>query len=473
MKLSFVSSSLAALSLLLALPSFATCGGGGGGGMGGFSSPQVYDVPWQRYNDNSPSIQSGLILYWLPSSDAEYQKSSLKLSRTLAMYASRCISMCVIEMNSKIAQTIIGSDQKLPLVALATPDGNILKKYSPSNGDLKVGDVEALLDDEVKKHRQNMMDKLDAAVNKADSGDKQGAIDDLKSIMAQKCIVPAVARRAAKQLRKLGVDEVSEIPDGPNLNKALSAKITKLMLAGLKAEDDSDYNKAKQIYEQAHNLDPEDPVPLRFLGELYRHDIGDWDKASAIYNEILKIDADPLSRAVALHGLGKITIHNGEFVKGEKMMEESLKTFPLALACRNLAVYWNSEGDSAKCNYYIDEALKLAPEDTFNRVFAAVFMAGNGRKEEALKIARDNEGLLPASYNLAAIYAQLGMKDKALALLKRHFYEYERNQEVRAEEMMEARVDRVFDSLVNDKDFLALTSGADGKLPMRNGRTAH
>jgi hypothetical protein len=36
--------------------------------------------------------------------------------------------------------------------------------------------------------------------------------------------------------------------------------------------------------------------------------------------------------------------------------------------------------------------------------------------------------------------------------------------------MMEARVDAVFDSLRQDSAFLALTSGADGKLqmPMRN-----
>jgi len=41
---------------------------------------------------------------------------------------------------------------------------------------------------------------------------------------------------------------------------------------------------------------------------------------------------------------------------------------------------------------------------------------------------------------------------------------------VRAKEMMEARVDAVFDSLRQDSTFLALTSGADGKLqmPMKN-----
>ena len=77
---------------------------------------------------------------------------------------------------------------------------------------------------------------------------------------------------------------------------------------------------------------------------------------------------------------------------------------------------------------------------------------------------------MPASYNLAAIYAQTGHRREALALLQRHFFHYERYQAVRAKEMMEARVDAVFDSLRQDSGFLALTSGADGRLqmPMRN-----
>ena len=101
---------------------------------------------------------------------------------------------------------------------------------------------------------------------------------------------------------------------------------------------------------------------------------------------------------------------------------------------------------------------------------AAVFMAASGHGDEALKIAQKNRALLPASYNLAAIFAQTGHRREALALLQRHFFRYERYQAVRAKEMMEARVDAVFDSLRQDSDFLALTSGADGRLqmPMRN-----
>jgi tetratricopeptide (TPR) repeat protein len=174
--------------------------------------------------------------------------------------------------------------------------------------------------------------------------------------------------------------------------------------------------------------------------------------------------ADPLSRAVALHGLGKMTIHDGEFKKGLALMERSVQEFPLALAYRNLSVYWNSEGDAAKADYYVHQALALDPTDPYNLVFAAALMAGNGHGEEALKIARENEALLPASYNLAAVYAQAGDKDKALALLKRHFFEYERYQAVRSKEMMEARVDAVFASLKENPEFVALTRGADDKL---------
>jgi tetratricopeptide (TPR) repeat protein len=179
--------------------------------------------------------------------------------------------------------------------------------------------------------------------------------------------------------------------------------------------------------------------------------------------------ADPLSRAVAMHGLGKMTIHEGDFAKGLGLFEQSVKEFPLALTYRNLAVYWNSEHNPEKAGKYVELALAQDPADPYNRVFAAVFMAQAGRTAEAVKIARENERLLPASYNLAAIHALAGDRETALALLKRHFYSYERYDAVRVKEMMEARVDAVFDSLRQDAAFTTLTAQADGMLaqPMR------
>jgi len=88
----------------------------------------------------------------------------------------------------------------------------------------------------------------------------------------------------------------------------------------------------------------------------------------------------------------------------------------------------------------------------------ATYLVGMGQKEEAMRIATEHADLLAGSYNLAAIHALAGNRDQALELLRRHFYDYESNDSVRTKEMFEAREDFVFASIVDDPDFLQLTS---------------
>jgi tetratricopeptide (TPR) repeat protein len=470
---------LAALMLVLILLytapiAWATCGGGGGGGGGGLSSSgpggggpqpdvQVYHVPWKIRASNEPPIANGLVLYWFPSSTEELQKSSLRTSRVLSLYAAQCVSMEVTDMNLPLASKL-GAEVKLPVAVLASPDGTIIGRADNKDGFLKVDQVEKMVQSEMKKREDDVDQKFKDAKVKVKAGDNAAAITEFRAVVEQKCLFPGKAKDASKELKKLGVTDVGEIHDAPSFDRALGARINRTMIRGLKAELDAKYEQAERLYSEAHNMDPNDPTPLRYLGELYRHQIGDWDKARATFEAILNMPADPLSRAVAQHGLGKMTIHMGEFQMGLGLMGESVKTYPLALAYRNLSVYWNSEGDVKKADYYVNLALALDPKDPYNLVFAAAFMAGNGRGEEALKIAQENEALLPASYNLAAVFAQLGQKEKALALLKRHFFEYERYDAVRSKEMMEARVDAVFNSLKGDPAFVAMTSGSDGRL---------
>jgi tetratricopeptide (TPR) repeat protein len=474
--------SLLMIVLLTVSQSWATCGGGGGGGRGGMSSgaphggamqdDQVYRVPWKVIKPEDPPVSAGLLLYWFPSSQQELDRSSLLNSRTLSLYASQCVTLGVVDVHTSIGQKF-AADDKLPVAVLAQPDGTLVGKAENKDGYLKVEQVEKLLETEIKKRESALKEKIEDAKSKAKSGDNQTAIQEYRAVLDQKCLFPNKAKDAAKALKKLGVTDVGQLFDAPVFDTQRSAKIERTMIDGLKAENGARYTDAESLYTRAHRMDPADPAPLRYLGELYRHHIGDWDKARETFDAILAMPSDPLSRAVALHGLGKMTIHEGEFKKGLALMESSVQTYPLALAYRNLAVYWNSEGDAAKADYYVRQALALDPADPYNLVFAAAFMAGNGHGDEALKIARENEALLPASYNLAAVYAQAGQKEKALALLKRHFFEYERYQAVRTKEMMEARVDAVFASLHDDPAFIALTGGADGKLDPSRPMSAH
>ncbi len=431
----------------------------------------VYRVPWRVNKPGDPPVNAGLLLYWFPSSQQELEKSSLLYSRTLSLYASQCVSLVVEDARTPIGAKLAAGD-KLPVAVLAQPDGTLVGKAENKDGYLKVGQVEKLLESEVKKREDAIKEKLEDAKSKAKSGDNQTAIQEYRTVLDQKCLFPGKAKDAAKALKKLGATDIGQLFDAPVFDPRRSARIERTMRAGLKAENDAKYTEAERLYAEAHRMDPADPAPLRYLGELYRHHTGEWDKARQTFDDLLAMPADPLSRAVALHGLGKMTIHEGEFKKGLALMESSVETYPLALAYRNLSVYWNSEGDAAKADYYVRQALALDPTDSYNLVFAAAFMAGNGHGDEALKIARENEALLPASYNLAAVYAQAGQREKALALLKRHFFEYERYQAVRTKEMMEARVDAVFLSLREDPIFVALTNGANGKLAPSQAMTA-
>jgi len=460
------------VSVLVSSPVWATCGGGGGGGGGGMSgaggsteNPTVYFVPW-KVHGTVPAAKDGLVLYWFPLAKEEIKTAGLGESRELSLYGKECVTF---ELNEAArdpnAPKLIG-DSKLPVIVLANADGTLVSKLENKGGKFKIADVEKMVGSEIKTRKVNVDTSLKDAKTKADAGDKAAAIALYQSVVAQKCMFADKAKDAAKELKKLGAENIGEIPPSPNFDPKVTAAIVRTMKKGLIAENKAHYELADKLYSQARDMDPADPTPLRYLGELHRHHIGDWEKAKAEFHQILDMPADPLSRAVALHGLGKITIHEGEFKKGLHLMEDSVAEYPLALAYRNLAVYWNSEGDLKQGNGYTEKAMAMDPTDPYNLVFAAVFMAASGKKEEALNIARSHIDLLPASYNLAAIYAQNGQKEKALELLKRHFYQYERYHEVRTKEMMEARVDAVFDSLRADKDFLALTKDADGRLPM-------
>ncbi|MEP6636658.1 MAG: tetratricopeptide repeat protein [Acidobacteriota bacterium] len=464
------------ITLFAVSPIWATCGGGGGGGVGGVSSgggsgasPTVYYVPWKVYSANDPK-PGGLVLYWFPASQDELKKSSLLASRPLSLYASQCIAMQVADKRIPNADRLVGSST-LPVAVLAEPDGTPVTKLENQNGRLKVEQLEKVVEREVKQRETALDGQLKDAKAKAAAGDKETAIKLYQAVLEQKCMFPKKAKESAKELKKLGVAEVAALAESPDVRNPVfegprSARIEQTMRRGLVAELREQYVLAERIYNQARVMDPADPVPLRYLGELYRHHIGDWNRARTTFETVLNMPADPLSRAVALHGLGKMTIHDGEFKKGLGLMEQSVDEFPLALAYRNLAVYWNSEHDFVKGADYTQKALAMDPKDPYNVVFAAVFMSASGRGEEALKIARQNMTLLPASYNLAGIFAQNGQREMALAMLRRHFFKYERYQAVRAKEMMEARVDTVFDSLRSDSSFLALTSGADGRMQM-------
>jgi len=458
---------LALAVLLLAVPvAHATCGGGGGGGMGGampggmgqqMPQPRAYLVPWRVLNPAEAQPASPMTLVWVPSAP---QDMDLRDSRLLTLYSAQCIGMTLVRPDDQASLTKFAVTAAP--AALLVIDDKVIAHVDAENGHVKLGKVEGMVRDAVNEREKELETQLDDARKKADAGEKDAAIASYQKVWDQRCVAPKKGRAAQKGLKKLGVevkDSAMRMND-PLMTPEMNEQMVAAMDRALAAELATDYEAARRLYLAAAKLDPADPVPARFLGELYRHNTGEWAKAVNTFKRLLAMQPDPLSKAVALHGIGKITIHMGNSAKGLALFEESIATYPISLTYRNLAVYWNSERQHAKADGYVQKALALDPNDSYNLIFAATYLADSGRREEALKIAQENEHALSASYNLAAIYSLLGNKGKAMEMLKRHFYEYERYDEVRAHEMWEARVDYVFASMKDDPEFVKLTAMA-------------
>ena len=453
-----------------ALPASATCGGGGGGGMGGAApsggAAMVYHVPWKILGSGAAAPAGLLAVYWFPLSPESVRSSELLTSRYLALTSAQCVGMALVTDDNKGLHGRYNVSAGQSAVVLAGADGAEVGRVAGEGGAIKAEAVEKLLRAELDRREEAAKQALDSAKQKADQKDVDGAVALYTQVYDQRCLLPGPAKKAAKALKKLDhpvPEEESrrlELPV-PDLSEPRNSEIVGTMKAGLSAEWDGRYLEAKRLYASARKLDPADPVPARFLGELERHQTGEWQAARASFNEVLALRADPVSRAVALHGLGKMTIHDGEFQKGVAMFQQSLDAFPLALTYRNLAVYWNSEKQSGKALEYVRKAMELDPDDEYNQIFAATYFVELGRPQEAEAVAKKHEQTLAASYNLAVIYAQLGNKEKTLELLRRHFYVYEQFAAVRAKEMQEARDDIAFARYHQDPDFVKLTALAD------------
>jgi tetratricopeptide (TPR) repeat protein len=418
-----------------------------------------------RPGDAAPT--AALVLYWFPTSPNDAQASPLQTSRRLSVWAGECVGMALVTADNAELRERFHVAADAPLALVAGADGSEVARVEGSSGRLDSSAVEKAVSKVLDDREDAAKAALDDAKAKAKAGDADGAAALYQQVYGERCLFPSLAKKAAKGLDALGrpvPTESSSLWDGPrpDLSDAMNARMVATLEQGLTAELAGDIAAAQRAYEQARSLDPGDPVPLRFLGELHRHHTGRWDEARTLFQALLARPADPLSRAVALHGLGKMTIHAGEFARGLDLFAQSLAAYPLALTYRNLAVYWASEGQAQKAYGYVEKALALDPIDPYNLIFAATQYVALGRPQEAEAVANRYEGMVQASYNLAAIHAQLGHRDKALTLLHRHFFEYEQTDAVRSMEMQEARDDVVFKSLHRDPAFVKLTKMADG-----------
>src|SRR5258708_5951184 len=253
--------------LLLPVPDWATCGGGGGGGTGGMRSggtgggmadEQVYQVPWKLVKPEDTLSAGGLVVYWFPSSAQEFQRSSLRNSRSLSVYDTQWVTMGVADAGTSLGQKFL-SGEKLPVVVLAKSDGTIINKIQNNNGFLKVDSVEKLVESEMKQREDAIKQELKAAKEKAKSGDNDGAILIYRAVLEEKFLYPGKPKDAEKEWKKLGVDVPVKLFGAPFLKPGKSPRIERVRKRGLAAEINEKYEGAEPVYGEPRRMDPADP----------------------------------------------------------------------------------------------------------------------------------------------------------------------------------------------------------------------
>jgi tetratricopeptide (TPR) repeat protein len=114
-------------------------------------------------------------------------------------------------------------------------------------------------------------------------------------------------------------------------------------------------------------------------------------------------------------------------------------------------------GDTASAREHCKRAYDL-DDSPFNRVLYACYLARDGRKDEAIRLAGSVEAIPELCYNLACTYALAGRKDQALAMLERDLAENHATPKKRNLQRAWARKDRDLEALRGDPVYEALVA---------------
>jgi len=163
---------------------------------------QVLFVPWKVVEPGAAPSSSTLTLYWIPTSPDEMRKSDFITSRTLALFAARCVSMQVIRADDLDRLEKLGAARDLPL-ALVVENDQVVARVAHNSGTLRLQDVESTIRQAVDEREFVCDALLDAAREKIAAGDSAAAIENYRRVWNQRCAFPRQGREAQKALKRM------------------------------------------------------------------------------------------------------------------------------------------------------------------------------------------------------------------------------------------------------------------------------
>jgi hypothetical protein len=177
----------------------------------GTGNPDEHLAPWRFLEKGAPMATGPVVLYWLPASREEMDRSPLRTSRPLLEAELRCVMLLAIVPDDAAAIEKLGATGRLPSAVLVNSTGAVVRRVENVHGVLRPATVEKMVSDELSVRDEAMFRDMEDARKRTAAGDSDGAIRLYRRIWDDRCLFPLAGTEAQRALKTLGVIVV-EVP---------------------------------------------------------------------------------------------------------------------------------------------------------------------------------------------------------------------------------------------------------------------
>jgi Flp pilus assembly protein TadD len=161
----------------------------------------------------------------------------------------------------------------------------------------------------------------------------------------------------------------------------LEEKVRDFSQDGLVLYQRGDYRGARDTFEAALKLQPEDPALLYNLAQCHER-LGDAAKAETTYSQCLTHQADHVP---CRHALVRLLVRQGRSADATRMVEDWLKREPKSSAPYAADGWlWNQSGDLPRAQARLQQALEIDPRDVYALSELGVVYEAMDRPDRAL-----------------------------------------------------------------------------------------
>jgi len=171
----------------------------------GTGNPEERLVPWKYMAKGSALAKQRLVLYWLPASLDDVEKSPLSTSPTLLEDSSWCLGLQIVAPDDAATIAKLGATGKLPIAVLTDGEGRVIRTVENVRGVLRPASVEKMVTDEFNARDEAMYREMTEAKRFAMNGETQRAIDLYRKVWNDRCLFPVGGTEAQRALKELGV----------------------------------------------------------------------------------------------------------------------------------------------------------------------------------------------------------------------------------------------------------------------------